>query len=120
MPIVVLGFAAARMGDRQRAMQFDLAGLANHPDDPMLNFAIGNILLTADPAAAAQRYAIAIRGLPAEAKFRNNYGVALVKLGHKMEAAEAFRAAIELAPGWQDPINNLKKATVDAPDGPRD
>jgi protein O-mannosyl-transferase len=115
----VLGFAAARAGDRQTAMQFDLAGLAHHSEDPVLNFAIGNLLLTADPATAAQRYVIAIRGLPKEARFHNNYGVALAELGRKPEAAHAFRTAIELAPGWQDPINNLKKATADAPSGQR-
>lgn len=105
----VLGYDAAARGDRATAFAYDMQGLALDPNNPVLNFAMGNLFLHDDPAAALPYYQIAEAGRPGEAKIWNNFGVALARLGHRDEAIAQFRQAIALRPDWPDPRDNLAR-----------
>lgn len=85
--------------------------LAFAPDDPVLHFNLGNVLLELGDIDGAQaEYSDAIEWDPEYAEAWNNLGITLNLLEKYDEAAEALSRALLLCPGYMEAHENLAEA----------
>jgi tetratricopeptide (TPR) repeat protein len=121
-PDTAAQLAAAR--ERHRAGAIDEAAavyqtvLASEPDNPRALYLLGVANLQRGGAEAAVPLLERAReGAPGDADVLNTLGEALRVLGRNGAAAEAFRAALALAPGHPHAAANLARV-AEAPDPP--
>jgi tetratricopeptide (TPR) repeat protein len=82
--------------DTDAALTTYRAAIAARPDDWMLKFNYGNLLLQMNqPAAAARSFAEVVQRLPQQEKFRVALGNALIQAGRPQEAQQHFEAALK-------------------------
>lgn len=104
----LLGYRAAKRGDRAEAAARYASVLELDPTDPMTNYNLANLLLADgkfDQAAA--RYDTALKRDPSYAQARTNLGIALMRLNRLDEAHDQFIRAVQLAPRSADAHANL-------------
>lgn len=104
-----LGFAFERIGDLKNAAKAYERALNLKPDYPSALNNLGFLLATTetDTAKAVELCRRAVKLQPRSANFRDSLGWALYKNGRIHEAAQHFKAAIQLDQSFYKPYFNL-------------
>ena len=131
-----IGLATLRLktGDRQAALDLMNKTISAHPDDPRLNFTIGQIFLDAKYYSQAESYLQrALRFAPDNPRWQatakqaseglgdlprklNNEGTELMKKEQYAAAIQKYREAVSVAPDAIPALNNLAYVLATSPD----
>ncbi len=98
-------------GSNARARKFLERGLRQFPDDPDLNYNLGNLLLGEDrPKAALRCYEAVLRARPKDRRALTNAGKAAASLGKTDAAIDFFAQVLRLDPENALVLYNLGNA----------
>ena len=98
---------ATFLGQREIAVATAHRAVVLNPLDPRALAHLGQLLIDSDPPLAEQRLRQSLKFDPEQAEAQNNLGAALLNQKKPEEAYEAFKAALELAPGYTLAATNL-------------
>jgi tetratricopeptide (TPR) repeat protein len=106
------GIILARQGLTQEALNEFRLSLAIQPNQPLVHYKIGSILMvrTHQFPAAVDEFEQAVKLDPANAHAHNDLGVALSQLGDYEKAVAQFNDAIQIDPTYADARRNLDLA----------
>lgn len=98
-------------GAREAALSLYRQAIAQMPDFAYAHFRVGALLATqADTAGAAAAFAEAFRMDPDNVENAHNLGVALMQLGQRAEAMDAFRHVLSIRPTYAPTLRILKRS----------
>jgi tetratricopeptide (TPR) repeat protein len=100
-PTALVTLLAKKLGQKDNQAEPLLrAAHGRHPEDFMLNYALGVALCEGKPAEAVGFYRAALATRPTVAAVHLEVGMSLLRLGQVDEAMRSVRTAIELDPKW--------------------
>lgn len=95
--------------DPQLAREHLTMAVQLEPSSPEYQLALGNLLAPEDPRAAIPFFLAAIELQPNLPQAHFNLALALVQNGQPENAIAHFEKAVSLAPGWAEPLDQLRK-----------
>ena len=93
----------------QKALEEQRLAVQYDPESSVFHKNLGNILLGIDPAAAAREFAAVIAIQPQLAEGHFDLGLAYQAMGDFSKAADEYRRALAIDPGYRDAAAALEK-----------